>query len=201
MALNEQKSIDASIVFGIVGHLSILSKHNLSVWSHQTQIAHIDLDKKQTSISAFKKKKQPNLDNRSLCNHSQRRKSLRRRIFLHSNNVQKERRYFVFFLVCLEKHHNRKIKKPFKSGCVTCAFLKRNPVGRMNRSYFGGLRTKLSPTNVTFVTIRFHCFFFRFPVLTTRNISSSEMGLTRGRGTFHFPAFSLRFCFNELDRT
>ena len=35
-------------------------------------------------------------------------------------------------------------------------FLKRSPVGRMKRSYLGGLRVKPSPTNVTFVIILFH---------------------------------------------
>ena len=32
------------------------------------------------------------------------------------------------------------------SGCVTCAFLNRIAIGRMKRSYFGGLRVKPSPT-------------------------------------------------------
>ena len=44
------------------------------------------------------------------------------------------------------------------SGWVTWALVKRNPVGRMNRSYFGGFLVKPGPTNVAFVTILFHCF-------------------------------------------
>jgi len=43
------------------------------------------------------------------------------------------------------------------SGWVTCAFLNRRAAGRMNRSYLGGLRVKLSPTNVTLLINRFHC--------------------------------------------
>lgn len=61
------------------------------------------------------------------------------------------------------------------SGCVTCAFLKRIPVGRTKRSNFGGFRTNPSPTKVAFVIIRFHAFFFRLPVLMTLNISASEI--------------------------
>ena len=34
----------------------------------------------------------------------------------------------------------------FNSGCVTCAFLYRNPIGRMNRSYLTGRRVKSGPT-------------------------------------------------------
>jgi hypothetical protein len=37
-------------------------------------------------------------------------------------------------------------------------FLKRRAIGRINRSYFGGFRVNPSPTNVTFVIIRFHSF-------------------------------------------
>jgi len=43
------------------------------------------------------------------------------------------------------------------SGCVTWALVNRSPVGRMNRSYFGGFLVKPGPTNVAFVTILFHC--------------------------------------------
>mmetsp|Transcript_129209 Transcript_129209/g.313893 ORF Transcript_129209/g.313893 Transcript_129209/m.313893 type:complete len:211 (+) Transcript_129209:511-1143(+) len=84
------------------------------------------------------------------------------------------------------------------SGWVTCAFLKRRAIGRIKRSNFGGLRVKPSPTTVTFVTIRFHCFCLRFPLFTTLNISSSAIGRTLGTGTAHRPAFSLRFCLTVL---
>ena len=50
-----------------------------------------------------------------------------------------------------------KLKVHFSSGCVTCAFVKRRPDGRMKRSYFGGFLVKLGPTNVAFVIILFHC--------------------------------------------
>ena len=52
------------------------------------------------------------------------------------------------------------------------------PVGLMKRSYFGGFRVKAPPTNVTFVSIRFHCFFCRLPLRMTLNISSSAIGRT-----------------------
>lgn len=45
----------------------------------------------------------------------------------------------------------------FNSGCVMWALVKRNPIGLIKRSYFGGLRVKPGPTNVTLVTSRFHC--------------------------------------------
>ena len=89
----------------------------------------------------------------------------------------------------------------WSSGCVTLAFLNRKPIGRIKRSYLGGLRVKPSPTNVTLVTMRFHAFFSRLPVLMTLNISSSATGLTLGTGTDHFPAFSLRFYFTVFERT
>jgi hypothetical protein len=50
-----------------------------------------------------------------------------------------------------------RLKVHLSSGWVTCAFVKRNPIGRMKRSYLGGLRVNPGPTKVTFVTIRFHC--------------------------------------------
>ena len=46
-------------------------------------------------------------------------------------------------------------------------FLKRKPIGRMKRSNFAGFRVKDSPTNVTFVTMRFHALRRDLPVLTT----------------------------------
>lgn len=69
-------------------------------------------------------------------------------------------------------------KVVFRSGCVTCALEKRRPVGRMKRSYLGGLRVKPSPTKVALVIMRFHDFFMRLPVFMTRNISSSAIGRT-----------------------
>lgn len=41
---------------------------------------------------------------------------------------------------------------------MTFALRKRKAIGRMKRSYFGGLRVNVSPTKVGFVTTRFHCF-------------------------------------------
>ena len=100
----------------------------------------------------------------------------------------------------------------FNSGCVTCAFLYRNPIGRMKRSYLTGRRVKSGPTrewqvstscghwckgwggigsipNVGFVIILFHPFFAVFlPVLTTLNISSSLIPFTFGSGTLNFAA-------------
>lgn len=46
----------------------------------------------------------------------------------------------------------------FNSGCVTCAFLNRKPVGRIYRSNLGGFRVKSSPTKHTLFTTRFHIF-------------------------------------------
>ena len=53
-----------------------------------------------------------------------------------------------------------------------------SPLGRMKRSYLGGFRVKLGPTKVTLVTMRFHCFFRRFPLCSTLNISVSATGRT-----------------------
>jgi hypothetical protein len=53
-----------------------------------------------------------------------------------------------------------------------------SPLGLMKRSYLGGLRVKLGPTKVTFVTMRFHCFFLLLPLWSTLNISSSATGRT-----------------------
>ena len=50
-----------------------------------------------------------------------------------------------------------KLNVHFNSGCVMWALVKRNPIGLIKRSYFGGLRVKPGPTNVTLVTSRFHC--------------------------------------------
>mmetsp|Transcript_6530 Transcript_6530/g.7509 ORF Transcript_6530/g.7509 Transcript_6530/m.7509 type:complete len:201 (-) Transcript_6530:230-832(-) len=86
----------------------------------------------------------------------------------------------------------------FSSGCVTLALVKRRPVGRMKRSYFGAFLVKPCPTKVAFVIIRFQELCFLFPDLKTLNISSSAIGRTFGRGTSHFPAFSLRFCLTVL---
>mmetsp|Transcript_100970 Transcript_100970/g.308766 ORF Transcript_100970/g.308766 Transcript_100970/m.308766 type:complete len:250 (-) Transcript_100970:173-922(-) len=101
-----------------------------------------------------------------------------------------------FFTLTMSKQ-----KVILSSGCVTCAFFCRNAAGLMYRSYFGGFRVKLSPTNEILLTMRFHAFFLRLPVRKILNISSSVMALTFGIGTCHFPAFSLRFCLIILDRT
>jgi hypothetical protein len=82
-----------------------------------------------------------------------------------------------------------------------CALVKRKPLGRMKRSYFGGFLVNPGPTNVAFVIMRFHDFFIRFPLRMTLNISSSATGRTLGKGTSHFPAFSFRFCFTVFDST
>lgn len=76
---------------------------------------------------------------------------------------------------------------------MTLAFLYRRAIGRMNRSIFTGFLVKPSPTNVAFVTIRFHAFFLLFPVLMTLNISSSAIPLTLGSGTAYLAALSFRF--------
>ena len=77
----------------------------------------------------------------------------------------------------------------------------RKPDGRIKRSYFGGLRVKPGPTNVALVIILFHVFFCLLPERMTRNISSSAIGRTFGKGTSHFPAFSFRFCLIVLEST
>ena len=73
------------------------------------------------------------------------------------------------------------------SGWVTCTFLNRNAIGRINLSNLGGFLVKLSPTYVTLVTILFHPFFFLFPVRMTLKTSSSPTAFTFGRGTVHLP--------------
>mmetsp|Transcript_2674 Transcript_2674/g.6375 ORF Transcript_2674/g.6375 Transcript_2674/m.6375 type:complete len:240 (+) Transcript_2674:152-871(+) len=87
------------------------------------------------------------------------------------------------------------------SGWQTWALVNRRPIGRIKRSNFGGFRVKPGPTNVHLVTMRFQALRLRLPVLTTLKISSSVIGRTAGSGTFHLPAFSLRFCLIVLLRT
>lgn len=84
---------------------------------------------------------------------------------------------------------------------MTCAFLKRNAIGRIKRSIFGIRRVNVSPTKVTLFTNRFHDFLPRLPDVTAFSISSYETGLTFSIGTAHLPAFSFRFCFSEFDST
>lgn len=50
-----------------------------------------------------------------------------------------------------------RLKVHFSSGWVTWALVKRRPVGRTNRSYFGGFLVNPAPTKVALVTILFHC--------------------------------------------
>lgn len=50
-----------------------------------------------------------------------------------------------------------RLKEHLSSGWVTLALVKRNPDGRMKRSYFGGFLVNPAPTNVAFVIILFHC--------------------------------------------
>lgn len=83
--------------------------------------------------------------------------------------------------------------------CVTLAFLYRNAMGLTNLSIFTGFRVKPSPTNVAFVTIRFHDLDLLFPVRITLKISSSAIPLTFGKGTAYFAAFSFRFCLMAED--
>uniref|UniRef100_A0A2M4C634 Putative secreted protein n=1 Tax=Anopheles marajoara TaxID=58244 RepID=A0A2M4C634_9DIPT len=92
-------------------------------------------------------------------------------------------------------------KVAFSSGCVTCALLNRSAIGRMKRSYLGGLRVKFSPTYVTLVTIRFQAFRRVLPLRITLNTSASDWARTFGIGTSHLPAFSFRFCLIILDST
>ena len=92
------------------------------------------------------------------------------------------------------------LKVVLSSGWVTLASLKRRPMGRMNRSNFGGLRVKFSPTNVILLILLFQHFLFLLPDLITSNISASVMGFTFSTGTAHLPAFSLRFCLTMLVR-
>ena len=70
----------------------------------------------------------------------------------------------------------------------------------MNLSILTGFRVKPSPTNVAFVTIRFHAFFLLLPVRMTLNISSSAMPLTFGRGTAYLAALSFRFSLIAVDK-
>merc|ERR1712159_900381 len=61
------------------------------------------------------------------------------------------------------------------SGWVTCALVKRKPLGRMKRSYFGGFLVKPGPTKVAFVIMRFHDFFMRF---TKAHVTHPELKAT-----------------------
>lgn len=66
-----------------------------------------------------------------------------------------------------------RLKVHFKCGCVTCAFVKRKPVGRMKRSYFGGFLVNPGPTNVTLVSILFHCLAAEHQKKKPRTVSPS----------------------------
>ena len=70
-------------------------------------------------------------------------------------------------------------KVAFNSGCVTWALFILSPIGRMNLSNFGGFLVKLSPTNVTFVTILFQPFLFVLPDFRTLNTSDSDWALEK----------------------
>merc|ERR1719187_3194409 len=59
------------------------------------------------------------------------------------------------------------------SGWVTWAFFILNPMGLINLSNLGGFLVKLSPTNVTFVTILFQPFLLPLPDFKTLNTSVS----------------------------
>lgn len=83
---------------------------------------------------------------------------------------------------------------------MTLAFLYRRAIGRINRSIFTGFLVNPSPTNVAFVTIRFHDLLLLFPVFNTLNISSSAIPLTFGSGTAYFAALSFRLCLIALDK-
>lgn len=72
-------------------------------------------------------------------------------------------------------------------------------MGRINLSIFTGFLVKLSPTNVAFVTIRFHDLLLFFPDFMTLNISSSAIPLTFGKGTSYLAALSFRFCLTAVE--
>lgn len=82
---------------------------------------------------------------------------------------------------------------------MTFAFLYRSAIGLTNFSIFTGFRVNPSPTNVAFVTIRFHDLLLFFPVFITLNISSSAIPLTFGNGTAYFAALSFRFCLMAVE--
>lgn len=63
----------------------------------------------------------------------------------------------------------------------------------MNRSNFAGFLVNDSPTNVTFVTIRFHPFRRVLPVFTTLKASASLTALTVGIGTWYLPWKTISF--------
>ena len=70
-----------------------------------------------------------------------------------------------------------KQKVAFSSGCVTWALFILKPMGLINLSNFGGFLVKLSPTNVTLVTILFHPFLLLFPDFSTLKTSVSDWAL------------------------
>jgi len=103
----------------------------------------------------------------------------------------------VAFKSAVEKkdvNGSRAQKETDRLRCVTFAFLYRSAMGRMNRSILTGFLVNASPTNVAFVTIRFHDLLLLFPVFTTLNISSSAIPRTFGSGTAYLAALSFRFC-------
>jgi hypothetical protein len=73
-------------------------------------------------------------------------------------------------------------------------------MGRTNLSILTGFLVNPSPTNVAFVTIRFHDLLLLFPVFITLNISSSAIPRTLGNGTANLAALSFLFCLMADDR-
>jgi hypothetical protein len=86
----------------------------------------------------------PHLDDGALGNHTELRVKRRVGVLLHANDGQLEAGTHG----PLSAHETRSGGRAvyvthvvLSSGCVTCAFLKRRPIGRIKRSYLGGCVT------------------------------------------------------------
>lgn len=104
-----------------------------------------------------------NLNDGSLGNNTQLGVEWRLRILFHSQYVKIKccLQFRVGHMSLLQKGDSIQLHRLScwrKRGYSRLNTLKRRAAGLINRSYLGGLRVKLSPTNVTFRTIRFHDF-------------------------------------------
>lgn len=83
-----------------------------------------------------------------------------------------------------------KLKVHFKCGCVTWAFEKRRPLGRMKRSYFGGFLVNPGPTNVTLVTILFHCLAAETKIINQKCYCQSLTSRKPNFNNFNYSTFT-----------
>lgn len=171
--LNEQDSVQASVVLGVVCDLGPTTPDDLSTSCDQTELGNVDFDDGTLG------------QNTKLGVHGV------LRVLLDGNDgeLDGDTEFGVgdIGLLVTETHGTDE-----SANCVSTD-VPEELEGReeTNLSYFTGRRVKSGPTKVGLVIILFQLFFaVFFPVLTTLNISSSAIPLTLGSGTLNLAAFS-----------